>query len=87
MFKRELIIVSQRPLEKRELLAALRVAEDNPLWRAVHQIIEEELRATREMANVSVKDHGILASWTGGAEALERIRTRLSQDRLTALGQ
>lgn len=87
MFNRKITVVTQKPLSKAELLGALRVGDDNPLWRATQQILEEELRAVREMANVSVKDFGILASWTGGAEALERVRTRLIQDRLTAIGQ
>jgi hypothetical protein len=71
------IVVSHSPMNERELVAAFRVPEANPLWRGVHQIIEEELREVRAVATQSVKDHGILASWVGGGEALERLRARL----------
>ena len=69
------------------MAAALRVGEDNPLWRAFMQTIEEELHEVRAVATQSVKDHGILASWVGGMEALERLRLRLIQDRVTAMGE
>src|SRR5262249_12446863 len=80
------VIVSQQPLTERELLAAMRVPEDAPLWRAVHQIIEEELEALRQITLQSVKDHGILASWVGGQEGLERLRARLIEERGKAMG-
>ncbi len=73
-------------MNERELRAAFRIPDVNPLWRAVHQIIEEELREVRTVATQSVKDHGILASWVGGMEALERIRMRLLQERAEAMG-
>jgi hypothetical protein len=85
--RRETTFVSEPPLEERELLAALRVSSENKLWIALLQIIEEELRQVREMAKASVKEHGVLASWVGGAEALERLRDRLIQDRARAIGK
>jgi hypothetical protein len=74
-------------MDAREMRAAMRVGDDNPLWRALLQIIDEELREVRAVATQSVKDHGILASWVGGMEALERLRLRLIQDRASAMGR
>jgi hypothetical protein len=81
------IIVSHAPMNERELAAAFRVPDVNPLWRGIQQIIEEELREVRAVATQSVKDHGILASWVGGAEALERLRARLMEQRERAMGK
>ena len=85
-FRPGVVIVNQPPLSERELLGALRVSSENTLWIAVLQIIEEELRQVRDMAKASVKEHGVLASWVGGAEALERVRDRLIMDRARAIG-
>ena len=81
------VVVSAPQMDAREMAAALRVGEDNPLWRAFLQIIEEELQGVRAVATQSVKDHGILASWVGGMEVLERLRLRLIQDRAAAMGE
>jgi hypothetical protein len=63
---------------------ALRCSDTDPLWRAVLQIIEEELREVRIAATTSVREHGVVASWVGGMEALERLRTSRSR---TGLGR
>jgi hypothetical protein len=85
--RREINFVTQPPLDERELAGALRVSDTDKLWRAVLQIIEEEARETRSMARISVKDHGVLASWVGGEEALERVRARLIHERARAIGK
>lgn len=85
--RREPIVITSPRMDALEMAAALRVGEDNPLWRALMQTIEEELHEVRAVATQSVKDHGILASWVGGMEALERLRLRLIQDRATAMGE
>lgn len=81
------IIVSRAPLNERELAGALRVPENNPLYVAILQMIDSELREVRAIATQSVKDHGVLASWVGGMEALERLRARLIEDRAEAMGK
>jgi hypothetical protein len=81
------IVISHAPMNERELAGAFRVPDNNPLWRAIHQIIGEELRQVRSVATQSVKDHGILASWVGGMEALERLRARLIDERARATGR
>lgn len=81
----EIIILSAAPMNERELAAAFRIPESNPLWRAIQQIIDEELRELRAVMAQSVKDHGILASWVGGAEALERLRLRLLSEQTEAM--
>lgn len=85
--RREINFVTQKPLTEREILGALRVSSEDKLWTAVLQIIEEELRQVRSVATTSVKDHGVLASWVGGMEALERLRARLIEDRARAIGK
>lgn len=84
--RKPILYVAAPPMSEREIAAAFRVHENHPLFKAVLQIIDEELRAVREIATQSVKDHGILASWVGGMEILERVRTRIIEQRANAIG-
>lgn len=86
-WNKPVIVVNREPLTEREILTALRVSSEDKLWTAILQIIEEELSQVRSVATTSVKDHGVLASWVGGMEALERLRARLIQDRARAIGK
>jgi len=72
-------------MNERELAAAFRVHEGHPLFRAVLQIIDEELEQVRATATQSVASHGILASWVGGMEILDRLRTRLVTERANVI--
>lgn len=69
------------------MAAALRVGEEEPLYRALLQMIDEELDGVRAIATQSVGSHGILASWVGAGEVLDRLRARIIQDRLAAFGK
>lgn len=76
---RRRLIVSHKSekLTDKQLASALLVPDDNGVWRAVMQILDEEGESARSAAQQSVKDHGICASYVGGGEALDRVRARM----------
>lgn len=53
------------------------VPDDDPTWRAVRQVIVEEMREAQMAAEATVANHGLCASEVGGVQHLRRLRERL----------
>lgn len=76
-----------RVLTDNELLAALRVDENNELWLAVNQILSSHI--SNATAQVSLPDtaanHGLLAHCAGGLEWLQYLQGELHGRREQAM--
>lgn len=86
LWKRQKVVVTEpAALDKHELRAALNVANDNKLWRAVMQLIREVQEEAKIGAEKSVASHGICASCVGGGEFLTRLKDRMMLEREAAI--
>jgi hypothetical protein len=72
-------VVARPRLNEAELALAFLVADDNPLWRAVNQLIDDLAREATTAARQHVSDHGLCASDIGGGELLELLRTQMNE--------
>ena len=72
-------VISRPRLNDAELALAFLVADDNPLWCAVNQLIDDLARDAMTAARQHVSDHGLCASDIGGGELLELLRTQMNE--------
>lgn len=65
LFKTEIKVVQQRPLTEEELDNAFAVAESDPFWRAIHQVIDAHKADALEEAAGKMRDEKPLGSACG----------------------
>jgi hypothetical protein len=53
------------------------VADTEPLWQVLLQLMEQAERECINNAQLGIKDQAVSASYLGGAEAISLLRTRL----------
>lgn len=87
MFRFKTRIVLRTPLRDEEILGALNIPPDHPVWRAVNEILHREISAG--MSKVTSPDlaskPGDLAHASGGVEALSSLLIELNLWRERAL--
>ena len=66
-----------KELTEADLNAAFAVAQDDRLWRALHQLIDTAEANAHENASASMDVPGILAGYVGGAAHLKMLREEL----------
>lgn len=81
------VLVRQPLLPDAELRGAFAVAEDNRLWRAVLQVIEEEEGAAVGAARQTIGTPPISGGFLGGSESLALLKSRLVGLRESATGE
>jgi hypothetical protein len=74
---RTIRIEKGKELTENELNAALAVAKEDRLWRALHQLIDTAEENAHENAWANMDPAGILAGYVGGAAHLKMLREEL----------
>jgi len=75
--QRKVKIEHARVFSEGELDAALAVTHDNPVWRAVHQLIDVAESNANENAAANTNNPGDCAGYVGGAAHLRMLREEL----------
>ena len=70
-----------------ELSAALAVTHDNPVWIAVHQLIDVAEENANENAAASTNNAGDCAGYVGGAAHLRMLREEMHNRRAAGIEQ
>jgi hypothetical protein len=83
-WQKRILVTHPRPFNEGELNAALAVSHEDPIWRAVHQLIDVAEANAHENASANVSDQGECAGYVGGAAHLRLLREELYNRR--ALG-
>ena len=86
-WQKSIVIERQRALTESELNAALAVSHDEPLWRAIHQLIDVGETNAHENAAANVHDHGECAGYVGGGAHLRMLRDELFNRRSIGIEQ
>jgi hypothetical protein len=81
------VIVYQRPLTEEQINAALAVDQNEPLWRAVLQLIMTAEDNAHNNAAVNMDPPTVLAGYVGGAEHLRMLRDELVDRREAGLAE
>lgn len=74
---RTIRIEKGKELTEAELNVAFAVSINDPLWRALHQLIDTAEANAHEQAWASMDPPGILAGYVGGAAHLKMLREEL----------
>jgi hypothetical protein len=83
---RHVVVVAAPQLTEDELTAACRVADTNPLWCAVHQLIDRLEYNCQQKQWIYLENNSRLLGYIGGAEHLEQLRDDLVARRDASLG-
>jgi len=83
---RHVVVVSGPQMTEDELTAACKVAENNPLWLAVHQLIDTLERNWQQQQWLAIENTNRVLALAGGAEILEQLRDDLVARRAESLG-
>lgn len=88
--KPKIIVLPAGTLSEAQINAALAVAEDNPLWRAVQQLITTAEDNANRNAQDSMDPPTVMAGYVGGASHLRMLRDELvsrREDGIKELGE
>lgn len=75
--KPQIVVFEQPPLSEPQINAALAVALDHPMWRAVHQLITTAEDNANRNAQDSMDPPCVMAGYVGGASHLRMLRDEL----------
>lgn len=78
------VVLRRDKLPEAEVALALQVPDDDPMWRALHQVIDEFEEEMIAAAQKYVATHGLCANALGQAEAMGLLRRRLLELRQLA---
>jgi hypothetical protein len=82
LFRRSVkVLLRGDALTEPQINAALAVAEDTPLWRAVMQLIATAEENANQNAQDSMDPPTVMAGYVGGASHLRMLRDELTQRR------
>jgi len=85
--QRKVKIEHARVFSEGELDAALAVTHDNPVWRAVHQLIDVAESNANENAAANTNNPGDCAGYVGGAAHLRLLRDEMHNRRAAGIDQ
>jgi len=75
--RRRIRIETGKELTEQELDTALAVDQSDPLWRALHQLIDVAEDNAHENANANMDPATVMAGYVGGAAHLKMLRDEL----------
>jgi len=84
---KRIVLEHPRPLSESDLNAALAVAHENPVWRAVHQLIDTAIDNALENAIGAQGDNAQLNGYVGGTAHLRMLREELYNRRALGIEQ
>ena len=83
LFPRRIVVRKRAPMKEKELDLALGVAEENELWRAIHQLIDTAEENAN--SNAAVQPPEAMSGYVGGAEHLRLLREELERRRTNGI--
>jgi len=75
--RRRIRIETGKELTEEELDTALAVDQSDPLWRALHQLIDVAMENAQENANANMDPATVMAGYVGGGAHLKMLRDEL----------